>query len=214
MVIAWKNLTAEPWRNGGGVTRQVLSRRLAGSGGWIPAEQDWDWRLSIADVDSAGPFSAFPGMTRILTVIEGAGITLTVNGRVEDLERYRPFEFDGGAETSAALPHGPIRDLNLIARTGTVSADVTIEHVDARRPLLVQASQRCVVLHGQASLRLAADSAPSRASTVGLERYDTVVGNAARQHAITGHGVVAVISIAPAAGEADALSKAEGTGLR
>lgn len=214
MVIAWKNLTAEPWRKGGGVTRQVLSRRLADSGGWIPAEHDWDWRLSIADVDSSGPFSAFPGMTRILTVIEGAGITLTVDGRVENLERYRPFVFDGGAETSAALPHGPIRDLNLIARTGTVSADVTIEHVDARRPLLMEGSNYCILLLGQAVLRPAADSEFDRAVAVDLERYDTVLGTAAFQHSITGDGVVAVISIAAVAGAADALSRPDRPGLR
>lgn len=191
-VIAWKSLTAQPWRNGGGVTRQILSRRSGGIGDGMPAPDEWDWRLSIADVERAGAFSSFPGMTRILTVIEGVSVTLTVDGKVEELEKYRPFEFDGGAKTSALLPHGPIRDLNLIARTGTVDAKVSIEQLTARRPRLVSEGQYCVILDGSARLTVNTAGRNERE----LERFDTVVGDSRLPLTITGDGFLAVISTA------------------
>ncbi|MCC6270846.1 MAG: HutD family protein [Microbacteriaceae bacterium] len=190
-VIAWKDLTAEPWRNGDGVTRQILSRRRSGSDTWLPAADDWDWRLSIADVDSSGPFSSFPGMTRILTVIEGVSVTLTVDGAVEELEKLRPFRFDGGAESSAVLPHGSIRDLNLIARTSTVDAQVRIETLSAARPHLVSEGQYCVILGGRAQLLPSA----AHATAAELERFDTVIGDSRDPLTITGEGIVAVIMV-------------------
>ena len=46
-----------PWKNGGGVTQDVLL---------LPASathDDFDVRLSLAPISAEGPFSAFPGMT-------------------------------------------------------------------------------------------------------------------------------------------------------
>ncbi|WP_344323995.1 HutD family protein, partial [Kitasatospora putterlickiae] len=43
---------ATAWRNGGGVTREVAGHPV-GSG-----LDDFRWRVSLADVASAGPFSA------------------------------------------------------------------------------------------------------------------------------------------------------------
>jgi environmental stress-induced protein Ves len=193
-VIAWKGLTAEPWRNGGGVTRQILSRRRSGSDTWLPAADNWDWRLSIADVDIAGPFSSFPGMTRILTVIEGVSVTLTVDGAVEKVEKLEPFRFDGGAETSAVLPHGSIRDLNLIARTSTVDAQVRVETLSAARPRLVSEGQYCVILGGRTQLLPSA----ARPTRLELERFDTVVGDSRHPLTITGEGILAVIMVSGA----------------
>ena len=46
----------ERWKNGLGWTREVLR--------WPPGADDWDWRISIAEVDKGGPFSSFPGVER------------------------------------------------------------------------------------------------------------------------------------------------------
>lgn len=155
------------------------------------ATDEWDWRLSIADVERAGAFSSFPGMTRILTVIEGPSVTLTVDGIVEELEKHRPFEFDGGAETSAVLTHGPIRDLNFIARTGTVDAKVTVERLTSGHPHRVSGGQYCVILDGRARLIHNAESFTERK----LERFDTVIGCVEDPPTITGEGVLAFITI-------------------
>jgi environmental stress-induced protein Ves len=95
----------QPWKNGGGVTHEIAREDLDGA---------LLWRLSIAEVSSDGPFSAFPGLTRILTVIEGAGLHLhTPEGRLDALP-MRPVRFSGDTPVDSRLIAGPVRDFNLI----------------------------------------------------------------------------------------------------
>ena len=56
-IIRFADLRSEPWRNGGGVTRELASHPQAASA----QDGAWDWRVSIADVTKAGDFSAVPG---------------------------------------------------------------------------------------------------------------------------------------------------------
>ena len=71
-IIRYAELKAHPWRNGGGVTRELASHPAAAAAQERPGGAGWDWRVSIADVSKAGDFSAFPGMDRVLTVVEAA----------------------------------------------------------------------------------------------------------------------------------------------
>jgi environmental stress-induced protein Ves len=92
-----------PWRNGGGVTREVVLTDFS--------------RVSLAEIEADGPFSAFPDQQRILTVISGAGIELTVDDAPPVvIPPLRPFAFPGGAATSCRLLDGPVTALNLITR--------------------------------------------------------------------------------------------------
>jgi environmental stress-induced protein Ves len=99
-----------PWRNGGGVTREIAV--------FPGGDDDFRWRLSIADVGVDGPFSAFPGYRRVITVLSGAGMRLTVDGVEHEVSPLVPFEFPGAALTSCVLVAGPVTDLNLIVREG------------------------------------------------------------------------------------------------
>lgn len=73
-ILRAADLTPTPWKNGGGLTREIATGpEGAGAGAF-------DWRVSLADVTADGPFSAFPGVDRILTVVEGAGMDLVVGG--------------------------------------------------------------------------------------------------------------------------------------
>ncbi|MBO1015453.1 HutD family protein [Achromobacter sp. SD115] len=97
-----------PWRNGGGTTQEVACN----PGGSAAA---FDWRLSIADVAQDGGFSAFTGYQRIITVLEGRGIQLTVDGSGQaPLVPRQPYAFAGDAQVQCRLLDGPIRDFNLI----------------------------------------------------------------------------------------------------
>lgn len=97
-----------PWRNGGGTTQEVACN----PGGSSTA---FTWRLSIADVAQDGGFSRFGGLQRIITVLEGAGIALTVDGRAQaPLGPREAYAFSGDAQVDCRLPGGPIRDFNLI----------------------------------------------------------------------------------------------------
>lgn len=97
-----------PWKNGGGSTEQIT--RDAG--------EDLDgfgWRLSIADIEQSGDFSVFAGYLRIITVLQGAGMTLTIDGTdSEALLASDPFAFSGDSQVACTLLDGPIRDFNLI----------------------------------------------------------------------------------------------------
>lgn len=97
-----------PWKNGGGSTEEIT--RDAGQG-----LDGFGWRLSIADIEQSGGFSTFAGYQRIITVLQGAGMTLDVDGATsEALLPSDPFAFSGDSQVSCALLDGPIRDFNLI----------------------------------------------------------------------------------------------------
>jgi uncharacterized protein len=100
---------ATPWRNGGGVTRELLA--------W-PSKQDWQVRISVADIAADGPFSAFPGIERWFAVIEGAGVELRFGERAQLVPLGVPLRFDGETAVHCRLPAGPTRDLNLMAPPG------------------------------------------------------------------------------------------------
>jgi environmental stress-induced protein Ves len=105
---------ARPWKNGLGRTRE-LAVEPAGAG-----MDDFLWRASVAEVDSAAPFSAFPGIDRTIVLLDGAGFTMRLDdGRVHALtEPFAPFAFPGEASVSVTLAGGPTRDFNLMVRRG------------------------------------------------------------------------------------------------
>ncbi len=199
-IIRFADVRPEPWRNGGGVTRELASHPKAASA----QDGSWDWRVSIADVAKAGEFSTFPGMERVITIIDGELLLLTVDGAEHPLEKYRPFRFSGEAASSATLPTGDIRDLNVIARAGAFKGYTSIVEISKKRAHPVFEGQLAVLLEGKATVAPGAavgeesdgDSpAPSVGEPVELLRYDAVVGSDTRSPEISGRGFVAVISI-------------------
>ena len=63
-------LRAAPWKNGGGSTTEIaISPPDAGF-------DDFDWRISVATIAADGPFSAFAGIDRVITLLAGAGVLL------------------------------------------------------------------------------------------------------------------------------------------
>jgi len=198
-IIRFSEIRPEPWRNGGGVTRELASHPKAASA----QDGAWDWRVSIADVSKAGAFSLFPGMERVLTVIDGELLLLTVDGEEHPVEKYRPFRFSGEADTSSALPTGDIRDLNVIARAGAFKGYTSIIELSKKRAHPVFEGQLAVLLEGKASV--VPGAAPEEDAEEGAEtttpeptelaRYDAVVGSDSRSPEILGRGFLAVVSI-------------------
>jgi uncharacterized protein len=95
------------WKNGAGYTVELA--RSAGE-----SLDTFDWRISMADVKSAGDFSRFNGMQRILTVLEGQGIELDIDDKHESLTTLQSVQFSGDRATRCELIDGSIRDFNLI----------------------------------------------------------------------------------------------------
>jgi environmental stress-induced protein Ves len=72
--------------------------------------------LSLATIDSPGPFSAFEGYQRTLVLVRGAGVELDFgqHGRTRLSAVGQMVSFDGAWQTSCTLLDGPSTDLNLI----------------------------------------------------------------------------------------------------
>jgi environmental stress-induced protein Ves len=97
-----------PWKNGGGSTEEITRDGGADLDGF-------GWRLSIADIGESGGFSTFAGYERVITVLQGDGMTLSVDGQsTRALLPLDPFAFSGESQVSCTLLGGPIRDFNLI----------------------------------------------------------------------------------------------------
>jgi environmental stress-induced protein Ves len=120
-------VNATPWRNGGGVTRELLA--------W-PSAADWRVRLSMADIARDGPFSAFDGVRRWLVLLSGRGIALSLpEGEVHLRPGDAPLAFDGAAAPGCRLLDGPVRDLNLMCRgTGRAGLQAVEPAQDWRAP--------------------------------------------------------------------------------
>lgn len=120
------DLVASPWKNGGGITREIA---LGGS------PEAFAWRVSVADVAQAGPFSRFEGVARTLVLLDGAGMMLDQTGAAAPDAAARthtlakPLDvahFDGEAPISARLIDGPTRDFNLMVRRDVAHATFEI----------------------------------------------------------------------------------------
>ncbi|QDW50879.1 HutD family protein [Burkholderia sp. KBS0801] len=130
-MIRAADLVASPWKNGGGVTREIaaFSPRGTSSGAAPGAALDaFAWRVSVADVDAAGPFSRFDGVDRTLVLLSGAGMTLTEAGgarHVLDAPLARA-DFAGETAIDATLHDGPTRDFNLMTRRSAARGTVDV----------------------------------------------------------------------------------------
>ena len=109
------DVPATPWRNGGGLTRELVAWPDAGA---------WRWRMSVAEVTASGPFSRFDGITRWFAVLKGDGVALTVRTPSDSdelvackhqLTQSEPaLCFDGVATTHCQLLGGPTQDFSLM----------------------------------------------------------------------------------------------------
>ncbi len=116
-VILYDALVATPWVNGGGITREIAAKREADS---------IVWRISLADIQSEGPFSHFAKLHRILTVIAGEGMVLETDHGPLIAAPLVPISFAGDMAVTGRLPHGPIRDLNVIFHPDHIGAEVSV----------------------------------------------------------------------------------------
>ena len=107
----------ERWRNGAGWTREIAR--------W-PEAGDWNWRLSIAEIEQDAPFSRFDGIERELVLLSGHGVRLRFDdGRCVALEPpHGRLRFAGEDAVQGELLDGPTQDFNLMWQRGTVDAQL------------------------------------------------------------------------------------------
>lgn len=105
------------WRNGAGWTREIHAE---------PSADDWDWRLSIAEIERDAPFSPFPGVDRELVLLSGNGLRLRFGeGEAHELlPPHQRLRFAGERAVVGELLDGRTEDFNLMWRRDAVRAEL------------------------------------------------------------------------------------------
>jgi environmental stress-induced protein Ves len=116
IVLRESSYESVPWKNGGGITRQIHREP--------PEPAMFDWRLSLATIDRAGPFSTFDDYERTLVLVRGAGVELDFgpHGRSRLACSGDSVSFAGEWPTACALLDGPSTDLNLIVSRARIES--------------------------------------------------------------------------------------------
>ena len=112
-----------PWKNGRGTTVEIAVHPPTGS------VQGFDWRLSMATIAEDGPFSSFPGVDRVLVLLEGHGVDLVSQAHTDRLRDHDLARFPGEREVTARLHRGPVRDLNLMVRRDAYTTDAEVRRI-------------------------------------------------------------------------------------
>jgi hypothetical protein len=105
------------WRNGSGWTTE-LARHPDGAD-----DAAFNWRVSLADVEQDGEFSAWPDYERSIVLLEGNGMELLFGSDMPVLLRQRGQvqTFGGEAAVRCRLVDGPTRDFNVFTRRAACS---------------------------------------------------------------------------------------------
>ena len=116
-VIPANEYRRERWRNQLGWTREIYRS---------PEQGEWEWRLSIAEIERDSAFSSFPGIDRELVLLLGNGLRLRFDdGQVHELEPpHGKLRFAGERVVTGELVDGPTHDFNLMWRRDRVQAQL------------------------------------------------------------------------------------------
>ena len=183
-LIRFADLAPVPWRNGGGVTREIATAPYDGEPG------SFRWRVSIADVTGEGPFSAFEEVDRQIVLVEGAGMVISVDGKPNLLNLFDVLAFPGDAPCVGTLVDGPTRDLNVMTRRGHAAAGVQILSVADAQSVQARAGAECLVVALTDSMSVA-----TAEEAIHLDRFDTVRISGPAAVELTGTGRVAVVDV-------------------
>lgn len=136
--------TPVAWKDGGGLTREVAVEPY-GSG-----LEDFDWRVSIAEIRTAGPFSRFAGIERRMAVISGR-LSLAIDGRsaVTLTPESEAVEFPGELPVLAEPLGAPVTDLNLMTRRARCSASLKRQLLRGSAVLEPRAATTLIVALGE-----------------------------------------------------------------
>jgi environmental stress-induced protein Ves len=170
-IIRRSSFTATPWKNGGGITHEAIR---------VPHTGDaFLWRVSVAQIDSSGPFSDFAGYERKMVLLRGRGIALEFGSGEHCTLRSvgDSVEFDGAMPTRCELLDGPCVDLNLMVSN--------LLHTAARVERLSE-PKRVAAIHGETTLIFGISDPISLGGSAGesalLEPWDLAILSGSSAH--------------------------------
>jgi uncharacterized protein len=164
-IVRQSQFKSSPWKNGGGITHEAMRS---------PSRGDvFRWRVSVAHIDTSGPFSDFAGYARTMVLLRGAGIALKLSdGTRRDLRAVGEMaQFDGALGVECELLSGPCVDLNLMASNAMGPVRARIERLQGPLSYALRADESMLVFPIVAAVEIQADDADA---TV-LEPWDLAV---------------------------------------
>ena len=174
------------WKNGLGWTREIAR---------FPDADDWDWRLSIAEIERDAKFSAFPGIERELVLLSGNGVRLVFDdGETQALlPPHDRLRFAGERKLRGELLDGTTHDFNLMWRRERLDAQLWHRPLVGTMVLFVDAGETWAVY------LLAGEAGFADASNLGrLEAGDTAILRAGEErvrHVLDGAGEVLLVRL-------------------
>ena len=153
-LIDLRSLAPTPWKNGAGLTREIAVEPAGAS------LDDFDWRISVAEIAREAPFSAFAGVDRCIVLLHGAGMRLHSHDAAIDAmldTPLQPCHFAGDAAVTASLIAGGCSDFNVMARTTTCRAEVLA--ASASRNIAAADAGLIFCVRGEASIEAAQQAA-------------------------------------------------------
>lgn len=174
------------WKNGGGETAEIA---VSPDGAGL---DDFGWRVSMATVEAGGPFSIFPGVDRTLSILEGEGMMLDIEGQgtVTLTAAADPYSFPADAATSAELVGGPITDLNVMTRRGLYRHKVASREFDGSTEIVPEGAALLFCRSGE--MFAWAGGVQNR-----LGRFDAVLLSGPQPLRIDGRGQFFLIEFSP-----------------
>jgi len=115
-----------PWKNGHGSTFQRYIYPLEAN------LENFDIRISMAKVQTHGPFSLFSQIDRHLVILEGDGLRLMQADDPETIliNSSSPlFSFKGELSINSQLINSTVVDFNVMVRRGVFQAKVSRHHL-------------------------------------------------------------------------------------
>lgn len=169
---AWKT---QPWKNGRGITHEIW--RYKTSEGTTTVD-DYDLRLSVAEIDGAQPFSLFAGYDRLLLPLADSPLQLEIGGQRTPIRKHTGIYFPGDIAV-ATVGEGHAIDLNVIQRqadcgsrvhatlavTEPLRASPALWAATVTRPLAVFALEPCTLVGSVAGAPV----------TYSLKQFDTQI---------------------------------------
>jgi len=156
-----RQITPQAWKNGCGLTREIaIGPRGAAAG-------QFDWRISVAEVTRAAPFSLFPGVDRCIVLLAGGGLHLRSDAPGGPVDHrldtpFEPFHFSGDEALAATPLSGPSSDLNVMTRRGLLRSDVRSLDAAASLHLEGAALLFCCAGHWRTDVAAAPTLAPQQ----------------------------------------------------
>ena len=163
-LLRYQDLPITPWKNGGGVTREIASAQDDGEG------IDFLWRVSIATISASGPFSLFDNVDRTIAVLSGSGIRLShPAGTTELTTSTPPYAFAGETPIYADVIEGETTDLNAMTLRHRFHHEMQRHLVSSETTIRTTGDQSVLVFGGPMTIS-------HQGGHLAVAAFDAVVG--------------------------------------